>query len=66
LFYANSSWAICNGLAEGVDNFSIKSNNQIHSNVIGILAGGLNYNSKKTLLKKLLKMLKRLLKVADF
>ena len=52
LFYANSGWTICNGLAEGVDNYSIKSNDQIHSNVIGILAGGLNYNSKKTLLKK--------------
>lgn len=51
-FYANSSWSICNGLAEGVDNFSIKSNDKIHSNVIGILAGGLNYNTKKTLLKK--------------
>lgn len=52
LFYANSGWTICNGLAEGVDNFSIKSNDQIHKNVIGILAGGLNYNTKKTLLKK--------------
>lgn len=52
LFYANSSWTICNGLAEGVDNYSIKSNDQIHSNIIGILAGGLNYNTKKTLLKK--------------
>jgi DNA processing protein len=52
LFYANSGWTICNGLAEGVDNFSIKSNDQIHNNVIGILAGGLNYNTKKTLLKK--------------
>jgi DNA processing protein len=36
-FYTNSSWAICNGLSEGVDNFSIKSNDQFHSNVIGIL-----------------------------
>ena len=51
-FYSNTSWAICNGLAEGVDNFSIKSNDKIHSKVIGILAGGLNYNTKKTLLKK--------------
>lgn len=51
-FYSNSSWAICNGLAEGVDNFSIKSNDKIHNKVIGILAGGLNYNTKKTLLKK--------------
>lgn len=52
LFYSNTSWAICNGLAEGVDNFSIKSNDKIHNKVIGILAGGLNYNTKKTLLKK--------------
>ncbi|WP_028123657.1 DNA-processing protein DprA [Epilithonimonas tenax] len=51
-FYSNSNWAICNGLAEGVDNFSIKLNEKIHKNVIGILAGGLNYNTKKTLLKK--------------
>lgn len=51
-FYSNTSWAICNGLAEGVDNFSIKSNDKIHNKVIGIIAGGLNYNSKKTLLKK--------------
>ncbi|MBK6902418.1 MAG: DNA-processing protein DprA [Saprospirales bacterium] len=51
-FYSNSSWAICNGLAEGVDNFSVKTNDQIHSKVIGVLAGGLNYNTKRTLLKK--------------
>ncbi len=51
-FYSNSSWVICNGLAEGVDNYSIKSNDKIHSRVIGIMAGGLNYNTKKTLLKK--------------
>ncbi|MCB0539946.1 MAG: DNA-processing protein DprA [Bacteroidetes bacterium] len=51
-FYSNSEWAICNGLAEGVDNFSIKANGKIHNKVVGILAGGLNYNSKKTLLKK--------------
>ena len=51
-FYSNTNWAICNGLAEGVDNFSIKSNDKIHNKVIGILAGGLNYNTKKTLLKK--------------
>lgn len=51
-FYSNSSWAICNGLAEGIDNFAIKSNEKYHSKVIGVLAGGLNYKSKKTLLKK--------------
>jgi DNA processing protein len=52
LFYSKSGWVICNGLAEGVDSFSIKSNDQIHSKVIGILAGGLNYNTKKTLLSR--------------
>ena len=52
LFYSESNWTICNGLAEGVDNFSIKSEDRIHKNVIGVLAGGLNYNTKKTLLKK--------------
>lgn len=51
-FYSNSNWAICNGLAEGVDNFSIKSNEQVRNKVIGIMAGGLNYNTQKTLLKK--------------
>jgi len=51
-FYSNSNWAICNGLAEGVDNYSIKSNEQIRNKVIGIMAGGLNYNTQKTLLKK--------------
>jgi DNA processing protein len=50
-FYSKTNWAICNGLAEGVDNFSIKSNNIIHSKVIGVLAGGVNFNTKKTLLK---------------
>jgi DNA processing protein len=51
-FYSDSNWNICNGLAEGIDNFSIKSNDQIHKNVIGIMAGGLNFKTAKTLLKK--------------
>ena len=52
LYFNNNNWAICNGLAEGIDNFSIKTNELIHNKIIGILAGGLNYNSKKTILKK--------------
>lgn len=52
LYFAKNQWSICNGLAEGIDNFSIKSEDKTHNRVIGILAGGLNYNSKKTLLKK--------------
>lgn len=51
-FYSDSNWNICNGLAEGIDNYSIKSNDQIHNNVIGIMAGGLNFKTAKTLLKK--------------
>lgn len=51
-FFSNANWAICNGLAEGIDTFSIKTISGIQNNVIGVLAGGLNYNSKKTLLKK--------------
>jgi len=51
-FYSHSDWAICNGLAEGIDTYSIKIDGQIRNKVVGVLAGGLNYNSKKTLLKK--------------
>lgn len=51
-YFNKNEWAICNGLAEGIDNFAIKSEGKIHNKVIGILAGGLNYNTKKTLLKK--------------
>ena len=51
-FYSNSNWNICNGLAEGIDNFSIRSKDQVYKNVIGVLAGGLNFKSTKTLLKK--------------
>ncbi len=52
LHFTKNEWSICNGLAEGIDNYSIKIENKTHNKVIGILAGGLNYNSKKTLLKK--------------
>lgn len=52
LYFTKSEWSICNGLAEGIDNYSIKSEDKTHNKVIGILAGGLNYNTKKTLLKK--------------
>lgn len=51
-YFTINNWSICNGLAEGVDNHAIKINEVLHSNVIGILAGGINYNEKKTLLKK--------------
>lgn len=50
-YFVNNNWSICNGLAEGIDNFSIKENHNTHSEVIGILAGGLNFENKSTLLK---------------
>ena len=49
--YRQMNWNICNGLAEGIDSAAIQLNNVYYSNVIGIVAGGLNYNSQKTLLK---------------
>jgi DNA processing protein len=52
LHFTKNEWSICNGLAEGIDNYSIKTEDKTHNKIIGILAGGLNYNSKKTLLKK--------------
>lgn len=50
-YFSANLWSICNGLAEGIDYQSIKLNENIHSNVIGILSGGLNYKQKNTLLK---------------
>lgn len=51
-YFNINNWSICNGLAEGIDTFSITTNGNFHKNVIGIVAGGLNYNSTKTLLNK--------------
>ena len=50
--FANLNWSICNGLSEGIDDFSIKLEDKMHQSVIGILAGGLNYATKKTISKK--------------
>lgn len=50
-YFSDQKWSICNGLAEGVDTCSIKDDEKYFSNVIGVMAGGLNYNSRKTLLK---------------
>ncbi len=50
-YFSQNNWSICNGLAEGIDTFSIKSNNKYFSRTIGVLGGGLNYSNGKTLLK---------------
>lgn len=49
--YKQLKWNICNGLAEGIDTAAIQQNDNYYSNVIGVVAGGLNFNAKKTLLK---------------
>ncbi|AWA31082.1 hypothetical protein HYN48_13850 [Flavobacterium magnum] len=51
-YFSQVNWNICNGLAQGIDSFAIQKNNNFHQKIIGVLAGGLNYNSKKTLLKR--------------
>lgn len=51
-YFSNAGWAICNGLAEGVDTFSVTADDSFHIRVVGVLAGGLNYNSARTLLMK--------------
>lgn len=50
-YYSLANWTLCNGLAEGIDSYSIKIGNEIKGNILGVLAGGLNFNSEKTLLK---------------
>jgi DNA processing protein len=50
-YYSSSNWVICNGLAVGIDSCSIKPSEKYNSKIIGVLGGGLNYNSCKTLLQ---------------
>lgn len=57
-FFSNQ-WAICNGLVEGIDKNSIVNENNVYSNVIGVISGGLHFeitSSKitKELAKKVL------------
>lgn len=49
--YKNLNWNICNGLAQGIDSATIQTQDN-NSNIIGVVAGGLNFNSQKTLLAK--------------
>ena len=43
LFYSQD-FAIINGLVEGIDSSAVINKSSVHSNVIGILSGGLNFN----------------------
>lgn len=46
--YFSRDFAICNGLAEGIDVHSIYHKGQVNQNVIGIVSGGLNYDETCT------------------
>lgn len=50
--YQGLSWNICNGLAEGIDESAIKTNDKYYSQTIGVLAGGLNLHPGVTLPNK--------------
>lgn len=49
--FHEKGFSISNGLALGIDEACIKSENGTLQNAVGVLAGGLNYNQSKTLLK---------------
>lgn len=61
-YYSENDWTICNGLAEGIDTYAIKENEHYHSKIIGVLAGGLDFLSKNTLLKNTAKNAENVLK----
>lgn len=50
-YFSSLGIPICNGLAEGVDRFAISTHDDVYAKTIGVLAGGLNFNSKKTVNK---------------
>lgn len=61
-YYSELNWGICNGLAEGIDSHSIKENEKFYTKIIGVLAGGLDFSSQKTLLKNTAKNAESVLK----
>jgi len=48
-YFSGAGWTICNGLAEGIDNCAIQSNGKFHNKLIGVVAGGLDFNLRSTL-----------------
>lgn len=50
-YFSDKGFSIVNGLALGIDREAIQLEDNYHSNTIGIMAGGLNYNQEKTLLR---------------
>jgi DNA processing protein len=50
--YFSQNWSICNGLVDGIDKYSVFSNNKVLPNVIGVLSGGLNYEHTSSKITK--------------
>lgn len=59
--YFSQEYSICNGLVEGIDRCSIENEDSVYPNVVGILSGGLNFNttSSKTTLELAKKVLEQ-------
>ncbi|RZL13913.1 MAG: hypothetical protein EOO96_31330, partial [Pedobacter sp.] len=43
--YFSEHWSVCSSLLEGIGKNAVNVNNEILPNVIGVLSGGLNYDS---------------------
>lgn len=50
--YFSEHWAICNGLVEGIDKHSITNSDEVFSNVIGVISGGLNFEKTSSKITK--------------
>lgn len=58
--YFSQEYSICNGLVDGIDRNSIEHEDSVYPNIVGILSGGLNFNTTSSkitveLAKKVLK-----------
>jgi len=65
-YFSENGYSICNGLALGIDEASIRNDFSLHSNIVGVVAGGLNYNKTKTLLKSTAQMADQVLENGGF
>lgn len=59
-FFSSNSWSICNGLAEGIDTCAVENEKQVFSNVVGVLAGGIDFKGN-ILIKSTRKIAERVL-----
>ncbi len=59
--YFSQEYSICNGLVDGIDRSSIENEESVYHNVVGVLSGGLNFEttSSKTTLELAKKVLKQ-------